>query len=110
MNITFKSAKFAAIVNNDRKLLKELGKLRADKVRLRLNQLDAADTLEVLRHTAGHYHDLTGDRKGQWSCDLDQPYRLIFEPHENPIPTNDAGQYIWSEIRGVRIIEIVDYH
>ena len=36
----------------------------------------------------GHYHELTGDRKGEWACDLDQPYRLIFEPHEKPIPVS----------------------
>jgi len=33
-----------------------------------------------------------------------------FEPHENPIPENESGQYIWFEIKGVEIIEIVDYH
>lgn len=56
------------------------------------------------------YHELTGDRKGQWACDLDQPYRLIFEPHENPIPTDNSGKYIWLEIKGVEILEITDYH
>ena len=57
----------------------------------------------------GYY---TGDRKGQWACDLDQPYRLIFEPHEKPIPKNAEGRYLWIEIeiKGVEIIEIVDYH
>ena len=50
------------------------------------------------------------NRKGQWACDLDQPYRLIFEPHENPIPTNEHAQYIWLEIKGVEIVEIVNYH
>jgi len=43
-------------------------------------------------------------------CDLDQPYRLIFEPHENPIPANEHGQYIWLKIAGIEIIEIVNYH
>jgi len=56
------------------------------------------------------YPELTGDRKGQWACDLDQPYRLIFEPHENPIPTDNSGKCIWLEIKGVEILEITDYH
>lgn len=38
------------------------------------------------------------------------PYRLIFIPIENPIPTNNDGQYIWCEIYGVEIIDIDDYH
>ncbi len=42
--------------------------------------------------------------------DLDQPNRLIFEPHEDPIPTDGAGKYIWLEIKGVEIIEITNYH
>lgn len=41
---------------------------------------------------------------------LDHPYRLIFTPQEVPIPINEDGQYIWFEIVGVEIIEIVDYH
>ena len=35
---------------------------------------------------------------------------LIFEPHETPIPTNPSGQYLWCEIKGVEMEEIVDYH
>lgn len=42
-----------------------------------------ADTLEDVRYLPGHYHELTESRKEQWACDLDQPYRLIFEPHKD---------------------------
>ena len=79
-------------------------------IQRRLDDLRAADTLEGVRHLPGRYHELTADRKGQWACDLDQPYRLIFSPHEYPIPVNEDGQYIWIEIKGVEIIEITDYH
>ena len=92
------------------KMLKEFGKLRATKIRARLTQLKFANTLEDVRFLPGNYHELIGDRKGQWACDLDQPYRLIFEPHEDPIPTNEHNQYIWIDILGVEIIEIVNYH
>jgi toxin HigB-1 len=110
MNITFSKNKLQKLANDDRLSKKELGELRATKLKLRLSQLASAETLEDVRHLAGHYHELKNDRKGQWACDLDQPYRLIFEPHEDPIPTNEDGQYIWIEIVGVEIIEIVDYH
>ena len=110
MEITFATKKLQRIANNDRRMVAALGKLRAQKFRLRLSQLANATTLEDVRHLAGNYHELRADRKGQWSCDLDQPYRLIFTPHERPIPANDAGQYQWSLVRGVEVVEIVNYH
>ena len=110
MNITFTAKKLNKIANDDRKMVRELGKIRADKLRTRLSQLQDAATLEDVRYLPGNYHELTGDRKGQWACDLDQPYRLIFIPHEDPIPINEHGQYIWPEIVGVEVIEIINYH
>jgi len=110
MEITFTDKKFERQANDDRKLVKAHGKLRAEKIRLRLAELMSARTLEDLRHLPGNYHELTGNRKGQWACNLDQPYRLVFTPHENPIPVNEHGQYSWIEIRGVEIIEVVNYH
>lgn len=110
MNITFESKKLQKQANDDRLRVKELGQKRADLLKKRLNDLRNADTLEDVRHLPGRYHELTGNRKGQWACDLDHPYRLIFEPHEDPIPTNASGQYLWIEIKGVEIIEIKDYH
>jgi len=110
VNITFADKKLGKIANDNRKMRAELGKKRADKLRLRLDDLEGATTLEDVRFLPGNYHELTGNRKGQWTCDLDQPYRLIFEPHEKPIPTDADGKYIWLEIKGVEVIQIVDYH
>ncbi|MCU7549325.1 type II toxin-antitoxin system RelE/ParE family toxin [Chitinophagaceae bacterium LB-8] len=110
MNITFADKNLGKLANDDRKRVQKLGKLRADLLKLRLNQLASATTLEDVRHLPGKYHELKDDRKGQWACDLDQPYRLIFKPHENPIPTDPDGKYIWIEITGVEVIEITNYH
>lgn len=110
MEITFTDKKLEKLANDDRKMLKELGKIRATVLRRRLTQMEDATTLEDVRNLPGNYHELTGNRKGQWACDLDQPYRLIFTPHENPIPSNEHGQYIWLEITGVEVIEIINYH
>lgn len=110
MDITFKDKKLRKCANDLRKLQQVFGERRARLLQLRLDDMRAAGTLEDVRHLPGRFHELANDRKGQWACDLDQPYRLIFEPHENPIPANDDGQYIWLEIKGVEIIEITDYH
>jgi proteic killer suppression protein len=110
MEITFSDQKLEELANNDRKRIRELGKIQADILRRRLTQLENSTTLEDVRHLPGRYHELTHNRKGQWGCDLDQPNRLIFKPLENPIPQNDNGQYIWSAIKGIEVIEIINYH
>lgn len=110
MKITFADKKLEKQVNDDRRMLKELGKQRATILRRRLTQLEDATTLEEVRNLPGNYHELKKDRKGQWACDLDQPYRLVFTPHEKPIPANADGQYNWLDISGVEVIEIINYH
>jgi len=110
MEIKFSDKKLEKIVNDDKKLLKEFGQIRAAIIRRRLTQLEDATSLEDVRSLPGKWHELTGDRKGQWACDLDQPYRLIFRPQEKPIPTDEHGKYIWIEIKGVEVTEITNYH
>lgn len=110
MYITFNDKKLERLANDDQKMVRVLGKTRATILRRRLNQLAIATTLEDVRHLPGNYHELTGNRKGQWACDLDQPYRLVFIPHENPIPANADGQYLWIQITGVEAMEIINYH
>lgn len=110
MVILFAQKLLKRLANDDRKALAQMGRQRAEKYRLRLSQLSDANCLEDLRYMPGNYHELRADRKGQWSCDLDQPYRLVFAPLEDPIPADVSGRYVWSEIRGVSILEIVNYH
>ena len=110
MKITFTDNKLEQFSADFKKCRQKMGDIRAKLFVKRLNALRDAETLEDVRHLPGRFHELTGDRKGQWGCDLDHPYRLVFEPHENPIPVNDDGQYIWLEIKGVEVIGIVDYH
>lgn len=33
--------------------------------------------MRIVGDLLGHYHELLGDRKGEWACDLDQPNRLL---------------------------------
>lgn len=110
MEIFFKSRNLEKVASNPRKCQKEFGERRAELFLRRLQQLYRAINLEDVRNLPGNYHELSGDRKGQWACDLDQPYRLVFEPHERPIPTDEDGKYIWIEIKEVEITEIVNYH
>jgi proteic killer suppression protein len=110
VDIKFGQSKFRKLANDVRKCQKEFGVKKSTLFFKRLTYLREADTLEDIRNLPGGYHELVGDRKGQWACDLDHPYRLIFTPQENPIPVNESGQYIWIEIMGIEVVEIVDYH
>ena len=110
MEIIFNDNKLEKLANDYRKCQKVMGQQRAKLYNIRLGDLTKAETLEDVRNLPGNYHELTKNRKGQWACDLDQPYRLIFEPQENPVPTDISGKYIWFKIKGVEIIEITDYH
>ena len=110
MDITFGDRKLKEYANSDRNGQKRLGLKRFKIYKKRLDQIKAATTLEDLRFSPGNFHELKGNRKGQWACNLDHPYRLIFSPLENPIPTDKNGIYIWVEILGVEILEVVDYH
>ena len=74
---------------------KVYGPLRAKLICRRLDSIRMADNLAQLKGFPGRFHELTGNRKGQWACDLDQPYRLILE---------QEGEYV------VTLIEITDYH
>lgn len=110
MKITFADKELEKLANDDRTMLKVLGKIRASIFRRRLIQMLEASTLEDLRLLPGNYHELRNDRRGQWACDLGQPYRLVFTPHEHPIPSNKDGQFIWIKITGLELLEITNYH
>lgn len=110
MIITFGNRKLNKYANDDRLAVKNLGKRVAEIYKRRLDDLEAAESLEDVRYLPGRFHELKENRKGQWACDLVHPYRLIFTPLENPIPTDKDGKYIWVEINGVEIVEIEDYH
>ncbi len=73
-------------------MLKRFGALRSKFLKRRLNELQAAASLDVLRFLPqARSHELKGNRKGQLSVDLDHPYRLIFEPANNPVAKKPDG-------------------
>ena len=110
MDIIFANKKLEKYGNNFSLAQKKLGSIRATKYHQRLGDIRDADNFADLEFLPGHFHSLTANRNGQWSCSLDQPYRLIFESADNPIPYNEHGIPILTKMKIVEIIEIVDYH
>lgn len=58
----------------------------------------------------GRCHELTADRKGTLSIDLDGPYRLIFKPAESPPPAKPDGGLAWDLVTAIEILEVEDTH
>ena len=80
-------------------------------LRRRLDDLRAADALADISHLPPtRCHELKGDREGQLAINLKHPYRLIFEPANEPIPKKEDGGLDWTKTTAILIIEVEDYH
>ena len=90
--------------------LRELGKVRAKRLASRVADLQALATLADGEHIPGRLHPLVGDRDGQFSLDLDHPYRLLFVPDHDPLPELLTGGLDRAAVTQVRLIGIVDTH
>lgn len=111
MEVFFHTTKLEKSCNSEREMLKNYGAPRTKKLKTRLMELRAAENLaQISRVPPPRCHELTADRKGQLSVELDQPYRLIFIPANDPVPRKEDGGLNWEAVTQIEILEIVDYH
>ena len=114
MEITFKTKKLEKAFNQGRRLEALHGAKRARKIRIRLQEFRAAETLMDFwppKSPPGRCHELTeGKRNGQLSVDLDHPYRLIFVPDHDPVPRKSDGGLDWAQVTTIKIIYVEDTH
>lgn len=98
MQIEYKTRKLERVCTIYEEAEKIHGSRMAEKIHMRIDNITAADTVEVLiAGFVGRCHLLKGTRKNQYAMDLIHPYRLVFEKKG-------------AEIQIVTIIEITDYH
>lgn len=97
-------------MNSDQKLARKFGMERAKKIRARLDDLAAADCLEVMKDITGNCHELSADRKGQLAVSLTGNYRLVFVPDHDPPVLKEDGGLDWLNITKIKVTEVVDYH
>ena len=76
----------------------------------RLDQLQAANSLEDMKGLPGHCHELKEDRKGQLAVHLIQPSRLIFKPDGDPADIYDDNSLNWKKVTSIEVLEIKNYH
>lgn len=111
MLIYFKTRNLQKICNKDIEAVKKLGLKMARKLQQRLMELSAAPCLDdISKLSPPRCHQLKGNRTGQFSVDLDHPYRLIFIPVNNPVPEKKDGGLDLARIDSIEIIAIVDIH
>ena len=110
MNILFRDKYFEKECNENRLLIKRHGKSQARKIRQRLDDISASETLEVLGKIYTHCHELSGDRGGQISLNLNGQWRLIFVPADNPPASKPDGGIDWKNVRTIKIIGSEDTH
>jgi proteic killer suppression protein len=111
MLVFFSTKKLQKICSDEREMQKQLGPGMARKLRQRLMELKAAETLADVSHLPPpRCHELTGDRAGQFSVDLEHPYRLLFIPADELIPYRGDGGVDLARVGEIEIIEIADTH
>jgi len=83
----------------------------AEKLKQRLMELKAADTLSDISYLPSpRCHALTGNKNGQFSVDMEHPYRLLFVPVNHPLPLHEDGGIDREKVTEIEIIEIADTH
>ena len=113
MDIKFATTKLKKELNEEKAMVRAYGPLRAKKLKIALAMMRAAPTLGVFAPPMSHphrCHELTGDRQGQLTVDLDHPYRLVFRPDHDPLPIREEGGLDWRQVVAIEIIEIEDTH
>jgi len=111
LRILFRTKKLGKLCNSSKLARQKWGDVMARRLRARLDDLDAAEVLEDLRNLPHvRCHELTGERKGQFSLDLQHPYRLLCVPADDPVPRKPDGGLDWSRVTAVEILEVADTH
>ncbi len=109
MRIEYRTKQLRQYAEDKRAAIKALGAEMAKQYLRRIASITIAKNFEDLRTEPGKFHELAGDRQGQWSASLNANYRLIITPKEEP-PTDESGRIDWMQSMEAVIVEITDYH
>jgi len=111
VDILFQNRKLEKACGDPSLLIRKYGEVCAKLFVYRLRQFRLAENLEEMRRTSqGRCHELKGNRAGTLAVDLEQPYRLLFEPGNDPIPRKPDGGLDWPAVTTIRILGVENYH
>ena len=110
MTVTFNVKKLLKECSDSRAMIKAFGATMSKKLQQRLMELKAAEVLSDISHLPpARCHELV-NKKGMFSVDLIQPYRLLFRPANEPIPLKADGGIDLDCVTSILIIAIEDTH
>ncbi len=111
MNIVFKTTKLRKIFNSEKELVKAYGAKKAAILKKRMFFLKAVNNLSRVPVTPPFLrHKLKGNYKGCFAVAVNQQYRLIFRPVNDPLPVLDDGGLDLRRVTDIEIIGMEDYH
>jgi len=110
VKITYKNNKLEKSLTIDKELIKTYGEL-AKKIKQRINQLTEADNLSIIAQLpALRLHAYKGGRVGEWSVDIKDNWRIIFEIAHEPVPKLEDGGVNLLVIKAIEIVSVEDPH
>jgi proteic killer suppression protein len=110
MELSYKNNKLKKSLTTDKGLLKLNSRL-AKKIKQRRIELESADNLEVIsKLPVLRLHQYKGNRKGTWSIEIQENWRILFEVNQDPIPTLEDGRIDLKAITIISIESVEDPH
>ena len=110
MQLFYTNKKLLKEFEDARLLARNRGEAQATRIQLRLAQLDAVENWAETPALPGRHHELTHDKTGWISCDLDGPYRLIYEPWPPQALRTADGTLEGTALTAVRILGVLATH
>lgn len=110
MRIYFKTNKLRQQCSEERAMSKAFGKKMSLKLQQRLMELMAAENLAEMSHLPPARCHQLDNTNGVFSVDLEYPYRLLFIPADEPIPSKKDGGIDLLQVFSIQIIAIEDTH
>ena len=110
MKISFQTRKLEKAANSESVGNRQWG-VRAGKIRQRLVELSAANTLaDMSTLPPPRCHQLTENLDEQFAVDISRNERLVFEVADDPIPRKPDGGIDLERVTKIRVLRIEDYH
>jgi plasmid maintenance system killer protein len=113
MELSISDKRLRKVAHDPAACQREYGVNVSRKIALRLAALGAADSLADFwppKSGPERWHELRGERRGTFSVDLNQPYRLLFRADEPPAEDVLDEQQRWRAITSIDITGIEDTH
>lgn len=105
MEISYGSRKMQRLCSDEQAMRDTWGDEVARKLRLRLTEMEAADSLDDLRRLPQAGCQPHPTIRGRLSAALASPHCLVFEADGEPLPVADGGDLDWGRVTCVRVLD-----